>query len=71
MCLGRAGVYLGMAEKQKVIATAAQMALMSPQERADAVAEATVRSWNEVPESFKSEVLETARVLGAQRRHRD
>ena len=52
------------------IVTAAEMDKMSPQERADVVDAATVRSWDEVPEPFKSRVLETARKLGAKRRQR-
>jgi hypothetical protein len=59
-----------MAEKQRITITAAQMAAMSPQARSDAIEDATVRSWEEVPEPFKSEVFETAAALGTQRRER-
>lgn len=45
------------------IVTAADMDTMTPQERADAVDASTIRSWDEVPEPFKSRVLETARKL--------
>jgi hypothetical protein len=57
-----------MADKAKAIITAAEMGKMTPQERADAVDSATVRSWDEVPEPFRSELLATARLLGQQRR---
>ncbi len=57
-----------MADKAKAIITAAEMDKMTPQERADAVDAATVRSWDEVPEPFRSEVLATACALGQQRR---
>jgi hypothetical protein len=59
-----------MAEKAGLTITADEMARLSPQQRADAIEKATVRSWEEVPEAFKSEVFETAAVLGAQRRER-
>jgi hypothetical protein len=52
------------------ITTAAEMDRMTPQERADAVDAALVRSWDDVPEPFRSEVLATARSLGEQRRAR-
>jgi hypothetical protein len=60
-----------MAENARTIVTAVEMDKMSPQERADAVAAATARSWDEVPEPFRSEVLGTARALGQQRSERD
>ncbi len=50
--------------------TAAEMDKMTPQERADVIDAATVRSWDEVPEAFRSRVMETARKLGDQRRQR-
>jgi hypothetical protein len=59
-----------MEDKPIATITAAQMALMSPQARADAIGAATVKAWGDVPEPFKSEVLDTARILGAQRRQR-
>jgi hypothetical protein len=59
-----------MADDAKTIITAADMDTMSPQQRADAVAAATTRSWDEVPEPFRSEVLSTATELGNQRRQR-
>ena len=49
--------------------SAADMARMTPQERASVVDAATCHSWDEVPEPFRSEVLATARELG-QRFHR-
>lgn len=52
------------------IVTAAEMDKMTPQQRADVVDAATVRSWDEVPEPFKLRVLETARKLGVKRRQR-
>lgn len=59
-----------MADDAKTTITAAGMDKMSPQERADAVAAATARSWDEVPDPFRSEVLATAKTLGQQRRQR-
>jgi hypothetical protein len=59
-----------MADNAETIITAAGMDKMSPQERADAVDAATARSWDEVPEPFRSEVLATAKELGQQRRQR-
>ncbi len=41
---------------------------MTPQGRADAVKTGRARSWDDVPEHFKSEVLATASELGEQRR---
>ena len=52
-----------MAIPRKLI-TAAEMDTMTPQERADAVDSATIRSWDDVPEPFRSEVLATAKELG-------
>jgi hypothetical protein len=57
-----------MADKSKAIITATEMEKMNPQERADAVDASMVRSWDEVPEPFRSEVLAAARTLGQQRR---
>ena len=59
-----------MADASEATITATEMDKMSPQERADAVDAATTRSWDDVPEPFRSEVLETARVLGQHRRQR-
>ena len=59
-----------MAENAKTIVTAAEMDKMTPQERADAVDASIVRSWDDVPEPFRTEVLATARKLGQQRRQR-
>jgi hypothetical protein len=58
-----------MSDDAKII-TADELDRMSPQERADAVDSGIVRSWDEVPEAFKSKVLATARLLGEQRRQR-
>ena len=58
-----------MAERGKII-SAAEMDKMTPQERADAVDAGTLRSWDEVPEPFRSEVLETAKRLSAELRAR-
>ena len=60
-----------MADSAKIVVTAAEMDQMSPQQRADAVADATAHSWEEVTEPFRSDVLATARTLGEQRRKRD
>jgi hypothetical protein len=57
-----------MADKAKALITAAEMAMMTPQQRADVVDVSMVRSWDEVPEPFRSEVLATACTLGQQRR---
>ena len=51
--------------------SAADMARMSPQERADVVDAATCHIWDEVPEPFRSEVMATARELGQRFRHGD
>lgn len=51
--------------------TAADMARMSPQERADVVAAATCHTWDEVPEPFRSEVLATESELGQRFRRGD
>jgi hypothetical protein len=59
-----------MANQPRQIITAAEMARMSPNERSDAIEAATVDSWDDVPEFFKNEVLETAKVLGEARRER-
>ncbi len=58
-----------MATPRKII-TAAEMDKMTPQERADAVDSATIRSWDDVPEPFRSEVLATAKELGERLRNR-
>lgn len=55
-------------QKRKVI-TAAEMARMTPQQRADAVDAATCHSWDDVPEPFRSQVLETARELAQRFKH--
>lgn len=56
-----------MAAQRKLI-TAADMDKLTPQQRADAVDESLVRSWDDVPEPFRSEVLATARQLGERSR---
>lgn len=48
--------------------TAAEMASMTPQQRAEAIEEGRAKSWEDVPEPFRSEVLATAAELGEQRR---
>ena len=58
-----------MATPRKII-TAAEMDKMTPQQRADAVDSATIRSWDDVPEPFRSEVLATAKELGERLRNR-
>ena len=58
-----------VAKNAKPVITADEMDKMTPQERADAVDSAMVRSWDDVPEPFRSEVLATARTLGQQRRN--
>ncbi len=60
----------GMPDNAERIITATDMDKMTPQERADAVDAATVRSWDDVPEPFRTEVLATAKMLGQQRRQR-
>ena len=61
---------MAMGDDAKPTLGAAAMGAMSPQERADAIDAATARSWEEVPEPFRSEVLEAASRLGQQRRRR-
>lgn len=56
-----------MTKPRKTI-TAAKMAAMTPQQRADAVEAARAKSWDDVPEPFRSEVRATAVELGEQRR---
>ena len=57
----------GMATPRKPI-TAAEMDKMTPQARADAVEAGRAKTWDDVPEPFRSEVLSTAKELGEQRR---
>ena len=59
-----------MADDPKPILRAVEMDAMSPQARADAIDAATARSWDDVPEPFRSEVLALATTLGQQRRQR-
>ena len=59
-----------MADDVKPVLGPAEMAAMSPQARADAVEAAIARSWDEVPEPFRSEVMGLATTLGEQRRQR-
>ncbi len=56
-------------QERKVI-TAAEMARMTPQERADVVDAGICRSWDDVSEPFRTQVLATAREL-ADRLRRD
>jgi hypothetical protein len=56
-----------MAARSKTL-SAADMEKLNPQERADAVAAARTRSWEDVPEPFRTSVRELARQLGDQRR---
>jgi hypothetical protein len=58
-----------MAKPVKII-TAAEMDRMTPQERADAVDASIIRDLNDVSESFRAEILATAKMLGEQRRAR-
>jgi len=60
---------LRLMQERKVI-TAAEMARMTPQERADAVDAGTCRSWDDVSEPFRTQVLATAREF-AERLRRD
>ena len=41
--------------------TAAEVAQMTPQQRADAFDASVCRSWDDVSEPFRTQVLETAR----------
>ena len=59
-----------MTDGFEAVVTASEMDQMSPQQRADLIDAAIVRSWDDVPASFKAEVLETASVIGRQRRER-
>jgi len=56
-----------MAQVRRII-TAAEMDKLSPQERADAVEAGRARSWDDVSDAFRADVLATANELGAQRR---
>lgn len=67
---GKSRTMADASDASEATITATEMDKMSPQERADAVDAATTRSWDDVPEPFRSEVLETARVLGQHRRQR-
>ncbi|MEK7426327.1 MAG: hypothetical protein AAB131_21090 [Actinomycetota bacterium] len=58
-----------MAQVRRTI-TAAEMDKLSPQERADAIEAGRARSWDDVGDVFKADVLATASELGAQRRAR-
>ena len=57
-----------MSRPQKIV-TAAEMDRMTPQQRADVVDASVVRSWDDVDPDFRERVLETARMLDAQRRN--
>jgi hypothetical protein len=57
-----------MPENSRTLVTAAEMDKMTPQQRADAVGDATVTSWEQVPGQFRDEVMATAAEVGAQRR---
>lgn len=54
---------LRLMEERKFI-SAADMDRMTPNERAEAVNASICHSWDEVPEPFRSQVMETARELG-------
>ena len=54
--------YVAAMEERKFI-SAADMDRMTPNERADAVNASICHSWDEVPEPFRTQVLETAREL--------
>ena len=66
--LSQAAILWVGAKNAKPDITADEIDKMTPQERADAVDSAMVRSWDDVPEPFRSGVLATARTLGQQRR---
>ena len=66
--LGPVRFHFVMAESAKTVLTAAEMGRMSPQQRVDVTTAATARSRDEVPDQFRSEVLETSRTLGEPRR---
>lgn len=56
-----------MAEARKLV-TAAEMDAMTPSGRAEVVDAAVVRDWDEVPERFRRDIVETAKRLVAERR---
>jgi hypothetical protein len=58
-----------MAKPVRII-TAAEMDRMTPQERADAIDASIIRDLNDVSESFRAEIMATAKILGEQRRAR-
>ena len=53
------------------IITAADMDKMTPQERADAVDAATIRSWDDVDPDFREAAMAEARRLNAELRRRN
>ena len=61
---------LRLMQERKVI-TAAEMARMTPQQRADVVDASICHSWDEVPEPFRTQVMETARELAQRFRRAD
>lgn len=56
-----------MAEARKPV-TAAEMDAMTPSGRAELVDAAVVRDWDDVPDSFRRDIVETAKRLVAERR---
>nr|MCU0261888.1 hypothetical protein [Ilumatobacteraceae bacterium] len=50
------------------VITAAELEQMSEAERAQVIQASVIRSWDDVAEPFRSEVLATAERLSAQRR---
>ena len=58
-----------MADNDRIV-TAADLERMTPQERADVIDASVVTDWNDVPESFRTQIDATARRLGEQRRAR-
>jgi hypothetical protein len=57
-------VSFGMSEQRKMI-TAADLDLMSPNQRAAAFDERVILDVEELPEAFRAQVMETSAVLAA------
>ena len=58
-----------MADPERIV-TAADLEALTAQERNELVDASVVRSWDDVPEPFRSEIQAMARHLGDQRRTR-
>lgn len=57
--------------QERKLITAAEMDRMTPQQRADAVLAATCRTWDDVPEPFRSKFLAETDELAKRLERRD